>query len=143
MQVTRTARNYTKKLIHILLLHIETIMILDQQKDSDVIAQIEATLNGAYLGGWERDSAEGRLAVENEVFRRYNQASQYAVPWVNRVAPLAGSQVVEIGCGTGSSTAAFARLAGHVHGYDIEASYVAGAKARAQVLGLENGVNPR
>jgi S-adenosylmethionine-dependent methyltransferase len=113
-------------------------MLLDPKKDATLVSQIEMALNEAYLGGWDRESADGRFAVENEVFRRYNQATEYAVPWVDRVAPLAGCHIIEIGCGTGSSTAAFARLAGHVHGYDIEPSFVEGACIRAQTLGLSN-----
>jgi 2-polyprenyl-3-methyl-5-hydroxy-6-metoxy-1,4-benzoquinol methylase len=117
-------------------------MLLDPQKDASLIGRIEAALNEPYLiahlGELERESAEGRLAVENAVFRRYNQAIQYAVPWVNRTAPLAGSRVVEIGCGPGSSTAAFAQLAGQVDGYDIEPAAVAGARIRARMLGLTN-----
>lgn len=123
---------------HFLKMALEKNMLLDPKKDADRIARVEAALNEAYLGGWDRESEEGRFAVENEVFRRYNQAVEYAVPWVDHVAPLAGCQVVEIGCGTGSSTAAFACLAGHVHGYDIEPSFVEGARIRAQVLGLSN-----
>lgn len=117
-------------------------MLLDPQKDASLIGRIEAALNEPYLvahlGKLERESAEGRLAIENAVFRRYNQATEYAVPWVNRAAPLAGSRVVEIGCGPGSSTAAFARLAGQVDGYDIEPAAVEGARIRARMLRLTN-----
>ncbi|MFZ1491818.1 MAG: methyltransferase domain-containing protein [Candidatus Competibacter denitrificans] len=117
-------------------------MLLDPQKDAAFMAQMEAAFNevflNAHLSKLDRESAEGRLAVENAVFRRYNQATQYAVPWVNRTTPLAGSQIVEIGCGSGSSTVAFARLAGHVVGYDIDAAHVEGARLRAQMLGLSN-----
>ena len=67
-----------------------------------------------------------------------NRACEYAVPWVNHVAPLAGCRVVEIGCGTGSSTCAFAQLTGQIQGYDISPSYVAGALNRAHALGLTN-----
>ncbi|MDG4551617.1 MAG: class I SAM-dependent methyltransferase [Candidatus Contendobacter sp.] len=117
-------------------------MLLDPQKDADLLSRIEAALNEPYLiahlGKLERESAEGRLAVENAVFRRYNQAAEYAVPWVNRAAPLAGSRMVEIGCGPGSSTAAFARLAEWMDGYDIEPASVEGARIRARLLGLTN-----
>lgn len=117
-------------------------MLLDTQKDAEIIARIEAALNETYLeahlGNLDRESAEGRLAVENALFRRYNQATEYAVPWVNRTAPLVGSRMVEIGCGSGSSTAAFARLAEHVHAYDIEPSHIEGARIRTRILGLEN-----
>ncbi|HSA45616.1 MAG TPA: class I SAM-dependent methyltransferase [Candidatus Competibacteraceae bacterium] len=113
-------------------------MSLDPHRDATLISRIEAALNEAYLDEWRRESAEERFSIENEVFRRYNQACEYAVPWVNHIAPLAGSRVVEIGCGTGSSTCAFAQLAGQVQGYDISPSYVAGALNRARALGLTN-----
>jgi protein-L-isoaspartate O-methyltransferase len=64
--------------------------------------------------------------------------AKYAVPWVARVATLAGRELVEIGCGTGWSTAAFARLAGYVHAYDIDPPFVDGAVTRARVLRLTN-----
>lgn len=113
-------------------------MRIDLQQNANLITQMEAALNKAYLSEWGRASAEERFSIENEVFRRYNQACEYALPWVDRVASLAGSTVVEIGCGTGSSTCAFAQLAGQVQGYDISPSYVAGALGRAEVLGLTN-----
>jgi len=106
-------------------------MLLNPHQDAALMSRIEAVLREAYLD-------EGEFSIENEVFRRYNQACEYAVPWVDRVAPLAGSRVVEIGCGTGSSTCAFAQLARQVQGYDISPAYVAGALSRAQVLGLTN-----
>lgn len=53
-------------------------------------------------------------------------------------APLTGSRIVGIGCGPGSSTAAFARLAKWVDGYDIEPAAVEGARIRARLLGLTN-----
>ena len=113
-------------------------MLLNIHRDAKLISRIEAALNEACLDEWGHESADERFSIENEVFRRYNQACEYAVPWVDRVAPLAGSRVVEIGCGTGSSTCAFAQLAGQVQGYDISPSYVAGALGRAEVLGLTN-----
>lgn len=113
-------------------------MLLDPHRDAALISQIEAALNEAYLDEWRRESVEERFSIENEVFRRYNQACEYAIPWVNHVAPLAGCRVVEIGCGTGSSTCAFAQLAGQIQGYDISPSYVAGALNRAHALGLTN-----
>ena len=78
------------------------------------------------------------FAVENEVFRRYNQSLQYAVPWVDRAAPLCGLRVLEIGCGSGSSTAAFAPLVDSIFSYDIEPHLVRATEVRAGVLGLTN-----
>src|SRR6185312_17276329 len=100
--------------------------------------RMEAALNDVFLGGWSRETPEGRFAVENEVFRRYNQSVQYAVPWVDRVAPLCGLRVLEIGCGSGSSTAAFAPLVDSVFAYDIEPHLVRATEVRAGVLGLTN-----
>lgn len=58
------------------------------------------------------------------------------MPWVNQSVPLAGKSVVEIGCGTGSSTAAFAEFTGQIRGYDISQNSINGARSRLDAHGL-------
>ncbi|MCE7975280.1 MAG: class I SAM-dependent methyltransferase [Leptolyngbya sp. PLA1] len=53
-----------------------------------------------------------------------------------RAGPLARSAVVEIGCGTGSSTAALAPHVAHIQAYDIAPASVAAAQSRLAILGL-------
>lgn len=71
---------------------------------------------------------------------------KHLIPWVNCRRPLADATVVDIGCGTGSSTAAFARTAKQVWGYEISPESTAVASARMDALRLRNArvdrVNP-
>src|SRR5690349_14051814 len=60
--------------------------------------------------------------LENHVRSRYDECARHIVPWVNRLRPLFGARLIEIGCGTGSSTAAFGQAVGprgHIDAYDI------------------------
>ncbi|MFY9341882.1 MAG: methyltransferase domain-containing protein [Planctomycetota bacterium] len=80
----------------------------------------------------------GRFLLGQHVWERYEQARYNLAPWVDRAAGLAGRRLVEIGCGTGSSTAGFASLAARVDGYEISQVSVAMAQGRLQVLGIGN-----
>jgi SAM-dependent methyltransferase len=91
-----------------------------------------------FLGSWNEGSQDHREAIANEVFLRYNATLRHAVPWLERAIPLANSEIVEIGCGTGSSSAAFAQAARAVRGYDISERYVEAARRRAEFFQLEN-----
>ena len=90
------------------------------------------------VGSWERGTAAQREAVANEVYLRYNATLQYAVPWLQRAISLQDSEIVEIGCGTGSSSVAFAQAARAVRGYDISEQYVEAARQRAGFFQLDN-----
>jgi ubiquinone/menaquinone biosynthesis C-methylase UbiE len=77
-----------------------------------------------------------RVDLDRHTYMRHDAAVTYIVPWVNQVIPLAGTSIIEIGCGTGSSTAAFAPFAGVVYGYDISTSSINAAKVRLEAHGL-------
>jgi S-adenosylmethionine-dependent methyltransferase len=57
---------------------------------------------------------------------------------VSRHIDLANADVLEIGCGAGASTAAFARSCRHIVGYDIDADGIEGAQLRMEILGITN-----
>ena len=90
--------------------------------------------------GWTDDHGPERFKVDldRHSYMRHDAALTYIVPWVNQAFPLSGAQIVEIGCGTGSSTAAFAPFAGHVFGYDISNSSIAAANVRLDAHGLSD-----
>lgn len=88
-------------------------------------------------------SDDGRFIVEQHVWQRYEQARSLLGPWVDRAVGLRGRRVVEIGCGTGSSTAGFAPLVGRIDGYEIDQLSVDAARGRFQVLGIENATATR
>lgn len=112
--------------------------VINKDSNPELILRLEKMLNEAYLSGWDRSTEFTKEIVDAEIYKRFNQAVEFVIPWVNKVAPLDGAVVVEIGCGTGSSTTAFAHHAQWVHGYDINEMHVAGANNRAYAFGLEN-----
>jgi S-adenosylmethionine-dependent methyltransferase len=57
-----------------------------------------------------RDLAGGRLAEHRATY----------IPWLDSIRPLNGLRVLEIGCGTGSSTVAMAEQGAEVTGVDME-----------------------
>lgn len=110
-------------------------------KDPVHIAEIEKALLGTYFSDYDKDflaSDEGLEDIKNNVYRRYNHALEHVIPWIDRYVDLAGKNVLEIGCGTGSSTAALAHFAEHVTGYDIHELSVQGARLRMEIMGLKN-----
>jgi 2-polyprenyl-3-methyl-5-hydroxy-6-metoxy-1,4-benzoquinol methylase len=62
------------------------------------------------------------------------------VPWIEDVFPLAGANVLEIGCGTGAATFPVAYSVRRVEAYDIDDQSLALAKERAAKLGVGNAL---
>jgi 2-polyprenyl-3-methyl-5-hydroxy-6-metoxy-1,4-benzoquinol methylase len=94
-----------------------------------------------FFKGWDPAylaSQDGQRDIEDLVFRRYDECLTAIVPWIERHMPLKGRTVVEIGCGAGCSTSAIARLAAHVHGYDIDARAIDAARRRTAALKQTN-----
>jgi len=84
------------------------------------------------------ESAEGQNELEEHLVRRYDHAMNYTIPWVRGCFNLDGKTVLEIGCGSGSISAAFAQFTKHVYGYDIHETSIEAANARVNVLKINN-----
>lgn len=67
---------------------------------------------------------------------RLSQAVENFLPWVEHSLPLKGKHVVEIGCGTGTSTAALARRGAHITALDISAGSIRINRTRLDALGF-------
>src|SRR5262245_20539152 len=103
--------------------------------------RLRAAMLETYFLGWDAEhmaSAAGEADILDIVHRRYDSCVRHIVPWIELHGPLAGKTVVEIGCGSGSSTSAMAHFAALVDGYDILASSVEAARRRAEILGQTN-----
>jgi len=95
----------------------------------------------SFLVGWSDEllsTPAGQKAMAEHVHTRYDECLTSIVPWTAHHLDLRGKEVLEIGCGTGSSTAAFARICARVDGYDIDARGVEGARHRMEILRLPN-----
>ncbi|MCA8942304.1 MAG: class I SAM-dependent methyltransferase [Planctomycetes bacterium] len=104
-------------------------------------SKIEDVLRRTYYAEQPPEKTDTEAAwadFEDHVRVRYEQALLHVVPWVERTAGLAGRRVVELGSGTGSSTAAFAQHCERIHGYEICPVSTAAARGRLDALEIRN-----
>lgn len=110
-------------------------------QNKDTLRAIEDALIKTYYKN-ESDtflaSKQGKHDIKANVFDRYNRALKSTVPWVSKAINLKGKTVVEIGCGTGSSTAAFSHFVDKIIGYDIDQKSIDGANSRFKIMGINN-----
>jgi len=102
---------------------------------------IEQALRRTYYRGIDEQrfaTEEVKNDIKDHVFRRYEGTLTQYIPWVTKVLDLSDKAIVEIGCGTGSSTAAFAHFAEHIYAYEVSESSASAARARIQAMGINN-----
>lgn len=103
---------------------------------------VDATLKNflAWVAPGERaaylESETGRNQTREQLFVRMSQASGNFIPWLSERRDLQGQRVLEIGSGTGSSTAALCRAGAVVTGIDIAEPYLRTSRIRLDALGL-------
>ncbi len=110
-------------------------------RDPELLAKIRHAYASTYYRPEDAPflaSDAGKWDLDFNTFTRYNQSVRVALPWVSRVFPLAGKSILEVGCGTGSSTAAFAQVARSVHTCDVNPRGLPAAGERFKLLGIEN-----
>jgi 2-polyprenyl-3-methyl-5-hydroxy-6-metoxy-1,4-benzoquinol methylase len=82
-------------------------------------------------------SEEGARDLRDHVSARLERFRTEIVPWLDSAVPLAGANVLEIGCGTGSSTVALGEQGARVIGIDILPGSLAVARGRCELYGVE------
>jgi 2-polyprenyl-3-methyl-5-hydroxy-6-metoxy-1,4-benzoquinol methylase len=105
---------------------------------------IAASIREKYLSGrqaqdfpctrYDRELAD-HLLGRPEIARRG------AVPWLDSVGALQDKLILEIGCGTGSSTVALAEQGAIVTAIDTDEASLAVAKTRCEVYGLNPSIH--
>jgi S-adenosylmethionine-dependent methyltransferase len=108
---------------------------------SEVIDTIRAGFEATYLrlapAEWLASDA-GQAEVHREIVDKWALCARHVVPWVERTGSLAGCSMVEVGCGTGAKTAAFAPHVKSVDACDMSADHLAAADRRVRAMGLTN-----
>lgn len=110
------------------------------------IKKLRKQLHESYFPSWfsgvDMDaflkSPEARAAFDNHLTDRLEMDRYSFIPWIESVASIKDSHILEIGCGTGSATVALAEQGGSVVGLDVHAEALAVAELRAEVHGIKN-----
>jgi S-adenosylmethionine-dependent methyltransferase len=103
---------------------------------TDAVAKkVRAALLETYFN---YDPSPPESDVEDHTRKRFDEIMAWFIPWLSHYRPLKDSTVLEVGCGTGSTSAALALNARHVDGYDIDAISVEAARRRLKIMGLDN-----
>jgi 2-polyprenyl-3-methyl-5-hydroxy-6-metoxy-1,4-benzoquinol methylase len=94
-----------------------------------------------YFSGWDPTylaSNAGLADIENHVYARMSEVETVVMPWIGEVHDVTEKSVLEIGCGTGSTTIPFAIKAKYVYATDISQTSLTAAKQRAELLEVSN-----
>jgi len=81
-----------------------------------------------------------RKDIEDHVYHRMTQALNTLIPWVAAHRDIGAARILEIGCGTGSASAALAVRGAQIESIDISGASVECARRRLDLLGLADRV---
>lgn len=108
---------------------------------AEAAQQIEMSIRANYHKGWRaesRYSPDGYKAdLAAHLYDRLNDDRGRIIPWLDHARPLRGSRILEIGCGTGSSTVALAEQGAVVTAIDIDEDALLVARDRCAAYGIE------
>ena len=90
---------------------------------------------------WLRTAA-GQADLAEHIWTRTDAFRRTVTPWLNDARPLAGARVLEIGCGTGTSTVALAEQGARVTAVDLDEPSLYVAEERLRVFGCDVDLQP-
>ncbi|HOI30230.1 MAG TPA: class I SAM-dependent methyltransferase [Melioribacteraceae bacterium] len=117
--------------------------ILDNQKqiNDNELNELKFFLIENYYKNKHPFTQDAFMLFENDLLSHLMTRLQIdrkrIIPWLNTAKPLTDSTVLEIGCGTGSSTVALAEQGAKVTGIDIEEESITVAKKRCSLYKVE------
>lgn len=111
------------------------------QLDPAGLSAVEQSIRSHYHTGWRSEANYSpemyRADLQAHLIGRLESDRREIVPWLESVAPLANLRILEIGCGTGSSTVALAEQGAKVTGIDIDEGALQVARDRAKAYGVQ------
>jgi ubiquinone/menaquinone biosynthesis C-methylase UbiE len=108
--------------------------------DSAGMADLHRVLTESYFGQMPEGYLQthlGRDDLHDHLSGRLDAARKSIVPWLDDARRLDGATILEIGCGTGSSTLALAEQGAAVTGVDIDEGSLAAATERCRCYGVD------
>ena len=108
--------------------------------DDAGLAELRKSIVTNYHVGWRSREAYSDEAYERDLndhlLNRCEGDRSLVVPWLDTLRPLRSMKILEIGCGTGSSTVALAEQGATVVGIDVDEGAILVAKDRCRVYGI-------
>ncbi len=111
------------------------------QIDADGLEKIEKSIRTNYHTGWRSEEKYSKQMYKEDLdahlFQRLESDRRLIIPWLESAGTLKDKSVLEIGCGTGTSSIAIAEQGANVIGVDIDEGALIVAKDRSRVYGLD------
>lgn len=111
------------------------------QIDTDELNKIEKSIRANYHQGWRSEDKYSKQVYKDDLdahlIKRLESDRRLIIPWLESVGTLKGKSILEIGCGTGTSTVAIAEQGANVTGIDIDTGALVVAKDRAKIYNLD------
>ena len=108
--------------------------------DSAGVQRVRESIQTHYHQGWRARENYSQSFYEQDLnahlYSRLESDRRFVIPWLNSARSLKGLRVLEIGCGTGSSSVALAEQGAHVTAIDIDAPALVVARERCDVHGV-------
>lgn len=109
--------------------------------DRDGIEFLKESIKKNYHTGWRSEINYSKEMYEKELNSqlcgRLKSDRRKIVPWINDTTSLKDKNILEIGCGTGSSTVALAEQGAVVTGIDIDEGALSVARERSKAYGIK------
>jgi len=110
------------------------------QIDKDGLRSIEKSIRENYHTGWRSESNYSKEKHNDDLnahsHGRLESDRRIVVPWLDNATALQNRRILEIGCGTGSSTIALAEQGAKITGIDIDEGALLVAKERSNIYGV-------
>jgi S-adenosylmethionine-dependent methyltransferase len=111
-----------------------------KQTDAQGLARVREAIQSHFHRDWRAKERYSETFYQHDLAAhlhvRLENNRRFVVPWLNAVRPLKGMRILEIGCGTGSSTVALAEQGAHVIAVDIDAPALEVSRERCRVYGV-------
>lgn len=108
--------------------------------DISNLKKIEMSIRENYHQGWRNEknytSETYAIDLSDHINGRLDSDRITYIPWFNKTVQLKGANILEIGCGTGSSTVALAEQGANVTGIDIDEGALKVAKDRCNIYNV-------
>lgn len=103
--------------------------------------KLEQSIRTNFHKGWRSEDKftpeAYKIDLQDHLINRLEHDRARIIPWLNAAGSLKGKKILEIGCGTGSSTVALAEQGADVTGIDLDADALKVAEERKKLYALD------